>query len=929
MIATVAIIVLAVLLPFVLFDLVARPTIRRLALRNIARRPGEAALVVGGSLLATALITASFIVGDSFGSSIRGLATDRWGPTDELIIVDGPDAVQPAVAAARTLPADLIDGVMGTYFLDVSVGSTGPDRQVAPEVRLLELDPDDGIAFSGDAELFGEGSTGLQPGQVVLNERIAEDLGVSAGQTINVFVGGEPVPLEVAAVKPATGLNGFGEMLAVTGTITSTLDDPGAIANAAVLVSNTGDVFEGAELSDDVVAALEPLLGEQAQIIPVKEDLLLDAEDESAEMTELFGTVGGFSVAAGILLVVNLFVMLAGERKAELGTLRAVGLRGGTLVRAFSMEGALYGIAAAAAGVVVGIGVAAAVMALAGDLFDDSDLTIRLDVVPASLASGAVIGLMVSQVTVLLTSWRITRLNIVRAIRELPEPPVARGSWRGIIIGAIGLAVGVGLYAGAGDNPPVAMLAPVIALMSLVPLLDRFIPRRAVVVVTGTASLIWVAAVFGILPDVMDDPEIYMFLLQGLLLVGLATIIVASLDKLWLAGARIVSGGGIASRLGLAEPLSRPVRSALLVSMYALVIFTVTFMAVMNSVFQAQAPEFAVQAGGSYDLLVDSNPSGGLTAEDLASEPDVAAVAPVLRGRIDGRIDETADGFGNWRATGIDGSFLQADPPPLQDRLDRFGSDAETWAAVAAGDELLMVLDEDFGYEVGETYQFRGADGATTTFTLAGTTQQNWLVGAGVLLADQHLATLLDDNRPKTRFYLSVDDGAEAAIVAERLTNGGVEQGIDGQTFLQAAKAETNEQEGFINILQAYLGLGLLIGIAGLGVVLVRAVRERRRQFGVMRALGIAAPVIRRAFIIEASFVAFQGVMLGIGLGLLSSWQLLTQSTAFEENLSFAIPAPILTALGVSCLVASLLMAAVPAFRAGRVTPAEALRLTT
>ena len=148
-------------------------------------------------------------------------------------------------------------------------------------------------------------------------------------------------------------------------------------------------------------------------------------------MTELFGTIGGFSVAAGILLVVNLFVMLAGERKSELGTLRAVGLRRGHLVRAFTLEGAVYGILAAIGGVAVGIGLASVVMTMAGDLLS-SEITIRLDVVTTSLVSGALIGLMVSQVTVLITSWRLTRLNIVRAIKDLPEPRRHRQRWRAL-----------------------------------------------------------------------------------------------------------------------------------------------------------------------------------------------------------------------------------------------------------------------------------------------------------------------------------------------------------------------------------------------------------------------------------------------------------------------------------------------------------------
>ncbi len=925
----VALVILAVLLPFVLFDALARPTIRRLAFRNIARRPGEAALVVGGSLLATALITASFIVGDSFGTSIRGLAIDRWGPTDQLVLVESPEAVAEAVTAIDSLPPDLIDGTLGAIILDVSVGSTGQDRQVVPEVRLIEADPEAAATFTGDTEVYGPNtSSGPAANGLVLNQRVADELQVAAGDPVDVFIDGNPIAMTVEAVRPATGLNGFGEILALPGAVTADLVDPASVATPSVMVSNTGDVFGGAELTDEAVVAIAGVLGDNVEIEPVKQDLLNDAEDESAEMTELFGTVGGFSVAAGILLVVNLFVMLAGERKSELGTLRAIGLRGGSLVRAFSLEGAVYGIGAALSGVVVGIGVAAAVMALAGDLFESSDLTIRLDVQAASLLSGAVIGLMVSQVTVLLTSWRITRLNIVRAIRELPEPSGPRRSRKRLVVGVVGLLSAIALYLSAETAQPVVMLAPVIGLLSLIPLIDRVVPRRLAVVATAGASLVWSAAVFGLVPDVMADPEIYMFLLQGLLLVGLATVIVASLDKVWLQGAERISGGGIASRIGLAEPLARPVRTALLVSMYSLVIFTVTFMAVMNAVFQAQAPDFAVQAGGGYELFVDSNPSSGLTAGDLAAEDGVEAVAPVTRGVVEGRSGPDAVDTDDWRASGITSAFLSADPPSLANRLERFDTDSDAWAAIAAGEPLMMV-DTDWGLDVGETHQFLQPDGSYTTFTVAGTTEQGWLVNAGAVMAESELSTMLEDDRPATRFYISTDQPSAAAEVAEALTNGGAERGVEATTFLAAAKSETDAQEGFLNMLQAYLGLGLLIGIAGLGVVLVRAVRERRRQFGVMRALGIPAPVIRRAFIVEASFVAVQGVLLGIGLGLLSAWQLFSQSSTFEANLDFVVPYQILVSLGLACLAASLLMAAVPAVRAGQVSPAAALRVTT
>ena len=67
--------------------------------------------------------------------------------------------------------------------------------------------------------------------------------------------------------------------------------------------------------------------------------VLDDAEREGAGLTEVFSMIGIFSVLAGILLLINLFVMLAEERKTELGMLRAVGFTRRRLTRAFAIEG--------------------------------------------------------------------------------------------------------------------------------------------------------------------------------------------------------------------------------------------------------------------------------------------------------------------------------------------------------------------------------------------------------------------------------------------------------------------------------------------------------------------------------------------------------------------------------------------------------------
>ena len=89
-----------------------------------------------------------------------------------------------------------------------------------------------------------------------------------------------------------------------------------------------------------------------------KQDALELADKQGAAFMSLFTTFGSFSIAAGILLIFLIFVMLAAERRGELGIARAVGTRRGHLVQMFLFEGLAYDLIAAAVGALLGVGVA-------------------------------------------------------------------------------------------------------------------------------------------------------------------------------------------------------------------------------------------------------------------------------------------------------------------------------------------------------------------------------------------------------------------------------------------------------------------------------------------------------------------------------------------------------------------------------------------
>ena len=127
-------------------------------------------------------------------------------------------------------------------------------------------------------------------------------------------------------------------------------------------------------------------------------------------------------------------------------------------------------------------------------------------------------------------------------------------------------------------------------------------------------------------------------------------------------------------------------------------------------------------------------------------------------------------------------------------------------------------------------------------------------------------------------------------------------------------------------LFQGYLAMGLLVGIAGIAVVMIRAVRERRR-IGTLRALGFPAQSVGQSFAIEASYIALQGTLIGALLALLTLYTIIARSDAMGD-LDFAVPYAQLGVLLAGTVLASLAATVAPALSATRIRPAVALRMT-
>src|SRR5688572_4416091 len=132
--------------------------------------------------------------------------------------------------------------------------------------------------------------------------------------------------------------------------------------------------------------------------------------------------------------------------------------------------------------------------------------------------------------------------------------------------------------------------------------------------------------------------------------------------------------------------------------------------------------------------------------------------------------------------------------------------------------------------------------------------------------------------------------------------------------------------QGFLRMIQGFMGLGLVVGVAAVGVIAFRTVVERRQQIGMLRAIGYTRKMVGLTFLIESAFIAFMGILSGLVFALILAWQLITEELATDTGGSSAIP---WVQLAIICGFAfgfALIMTLVPARQAANIPIAQALR---
>ena len=898
----------------------------KLGIRNVTRRRARTALIVLGLMLGTTIIASALVTGDTMSHTIRTAAITSLGQTDELVSVRGAEVdtevevggttgieyfseeVFPEIEYELLLGhEDLIDGVAPAIVEPLAVQSV-TTRQSEPRVTLFASSQAHLGAF-GEIRRHSDGEpqylNDLRRGEVFLNADAAEELQAEPGHELRLYAEGDALPVKVREIVDYEGAGTDGAALLLPlDAAQRLLDRVGEIKH--VLISNRGDELAGAELTDEVTAIVNPVVTPRGlEIDPIKRDALEAADAEGNAFMSVFTTFGSFSIFAGGLLIFLIFVMLAAERRGELGIARAVGTRRGHLVQLYLFEGLVYDLFAAVVGVVLGVAVAFGMVFILASALDFSGVEIRHDVQPESLVVAFGVGVLLTFVIVTLSAVRVSRLNIVSAIRNTPEPVARRSRKRRWILGTLAVLVGILLtlsgLSSAGAVP--FMLGISLVVVGAVPL-ARGVGLSERIVFTAAGLLLVDPMAAAVLNG--GDPR-----RQG------ADVGLRRLDP----------GRDLRrARLGLDADVQRrpPARRS-------------------DRDRRTDPRPHADPEDGDCLSAQEPVPDRGHAGDvhprrvhDGGGRRDLGLVRPrdeqpgAVRRRVrrprpggahepdrrDGGRDSPRpgprpgpftvvseqsflaaearqigydDGFADYGLRGLDEPFLRSTTYGFSAMARGYESADEIWRALADEPGLAVVdaivaprRDDWSAGAVLPDFKLQGfvlEDGVFDPLTIAtrdpqtGKKLQLTVIGIlaetvpfamqGISTSQETLAGAYGDRVQPTAYYYALAEGADPRAVAPELESAFVANGLEADALEELLEDSIAVQWTFNRLIQGFMGLGLIVGIAALGVISARAVVERRQQIGILRALGFRRRMIQVSFLIESSFIALTAIVVG------------------------------------------------------------------
>ncbi|MFL5346742.1 MAG: FtsX-like permease family protein [Hyalangium sp.] len=842
----------------------SRRLLARASARHLGKHPWLTALSLLGIALGVSVVVSIDLASTSALRSFEQSTETVTGRATHQL-VGGPTGVPDALyrelrlRPGAPLAAPVVEG---------SVRALRGDRR---PLTVLGVDPFAEAPFRSYAPGEASGAVNLlltEPGTVLLPVSTARLLGVGAGDSFEVGVGGLKRKLRVVAL----------------------LTPPD---------ERTARAMEGLVLTD--VSTAQELIGRPERLSRI--DLKLDTEAEVArlrawlpagvelvrpsarggtvdQMTRAFRTnltaLSFLALVVGMFLIYNTMTFSVVQRRGLLGRLRALGITRGELFALVLGEAALLGVVGTVAGLLLGVMMGRGLVGLVTQTLNDLYFVVsvrRLSLEPWTLAKGLGLGLGATLVAALMPAWEAARSAPVTTMRRSTAEDVTRNRAPKLaLLGLLTLGLGGGLLA----LPTHALLPAYAGLFA---------------VLLGTALLVpWTTERLAL---AAARPLGAMFGMLGRMA---ARGVRASLSRTAVALAALMVA--VATTVGV----------GLMVTSFRGTVVTWLEASLQADVF-VSPPSLIARRG--YSPFVP-----GLV-EQLRATPGVAASSTI-------RVVQMNVG-------GVPTDLLAVEFAQGPERPYRFkeGTPDTVWRELEAPDTLLV--SEPFSYHRGvhrgDTVQLP-TDHGPKAFRVVGV-YFDYGSDTGTVLIPRATYERHFDDRAVSGLALYAAPGQDVdALVAKVLARAGDTQMLNVRPNRALREGSMEVFDRTFTITQV-LRL-LAIGVAFIGVLsaLMALQLERAREFAVLRATGLTPGQLWGLVSLQTGFLGLLAGLFAVPLGVALAAILVyvINQRSFGWTLQLALTPGILLQALVLALVAAALAGLYPAWKMARANPALALR---
>lgn len=833
---------------------------RKVALRNLAAHKVRLALTVLSVVLGTAFIAGSFVFTDTLQKTFDSIFDDQARGVDVR--------VSPAEQFGLGVPVNLMDELAKRPDVKtVAPAMAGPVVLMNTEGKAIQTGgaPSFGQAYLPPEKAVVEPDKFISGGPPTREGEIAINTG---GADRGKFKVGDRAKVMVATQKKPLDVT-------ITG-IYELPSNTGGFIGVAFSESQARTLFTDGQyvawvdiaVKDGVSA--DGVRDELAAALPkykvqngdqVREDMKEQLFEALKFLNYFLLAFGAIALIVGTFIIYNTFSMIVAQRLRELALLRAVGASRRQVGTSVVGEAFIIGLLGSAIGLAAGVGLAYGLASLL-NAFDLGLPTGNLTVLPRTAIVAILVGLLVTVASAYAPARRAAKIPPVEAMREE--------------------------FASAGDSLRMRTAAGV--LLAVVGV--------ALVVVGAQSTGGNAALTVGV----------------GALALILAVLLAApALSRPVVAGLGVLTRPfGAIGRMARNNAVRNPRRTAATAFALTLGLMLVTAIGMLG----ASAKE-------SVGVLVDK----GVKADYVLSGPPLIGVPLEAGSEVREKVPGVEEAVG-FRIANVkvadDGLQVSVPEAPLSGvmKYDILrGSDA------LGGNKVLVSEDkaDEHGWRVGQEIKLTPLSKNEIPVTVGGIYKKTPLLGPMVVSPELYPQLVAKANQSNFLVLIKAKPGTDMGQLRTDLEattkQYDIVQVMDREEYKGAQGRQINQT---LAILYGLLALAVVIAILGIVNTLALSVVERRREIGMLRAVGMQRPQVRRAIYLESMLIAVFGAIVGaiLGLGLGVGFLRTLQDLGLDQ---IAVPWDQLVIMLIGSAVIGVLAALWPAVRAARTPPLAAI----